>query len=221
MTVILVLATFAVFVLIDHVLSRREAASTVIVPFTETVAVPDPDYIDGFHIPANRQYHPGHGWLQRERKNVERIGVDQFAAAVLGKIDTISVPKPGHWIRQGQKTFAFFRNGEKTEVLSPVEGEVIEVNEAVLKNPALLTSDPYGAGWLLMVHAPDEESTTRNLLPASLVKTWMRHAADRLYAMQPAMAGASAADGGQPVEDALGSLPGVSWEKATREFFLT
>jgi glycine cleavage system H protein len=222
MTVILVLATFAVFIVIDYLLSRKEAASAVVIPVTASARPDsDPDWIEGFQVPAKFEYHPGHSWLLRERRHVERIGIDQFAAALLGKIETILLPKPGHWIRQGQKAFSFFRNGEKTDVLSPVEGEVVEVNEEVLNNPALLREDPYGAGWLLMVHAPDEESTRRNLLPASLIDSWMRDAVHRLYALQPQLAGASAADGGIPVEDALASLPGVSWEKTTREFFLT
>jgi glycine cleavage system H protein len=147
--------------------------------------------------------------------------VDQFASTLLGKIEAIGLPKPGHWIRQGQKAFTFFRNGEKTEILSPVEGEVIEVNEQVLQNPALLRTDPYGAGWLLMVHSPDEASTLRNLLPSQVVGAWMRDAAERFYALQPQLAGASAADGGVPAEDPLGNLPGIEWEKTTREFFLS
>jgi hypothetical protein len=72
-----------------------------------------------------------------------------------------------------------------------------------------------------MVHAPDEEATRRNLLPGNLVRSWMESAVERLYALQPRLAGATAADGGIPTGDPLGSLPGLSWEKTTREFFLT
>jgi glycine cleavage system H lipoate-binding protein len=222
MTVILVLATFAVFVVIDYILSRKEATSSLVVPVrTEAAVEPDPDWVEGFQVPAKLEYHPGHSWLLRERRNVERVGIDQFAGSLLGKIDTVQLPKPGHWIRQGQAAFSFFRNGEKTEVVSPAEGEVVEINEEVLKNPALLREDPYGKGWLVMVHAPDEESTRRNLLPTPLVRSWMRDAVRRLYALQPQLAGASAADGGVPVTDPLGNLRGVSWERTTREFFLS
>jgi hypothetical protein len=106
-------------------------------------------------------------------------------------------------------------------MVSPTEGEVIEINPDVLAHPELLRKDPYGKGWLAMIHVPDEESTTRNLVPKGLVRSWMREAVGRLYARQPQLAGAVAADGGLPTEDPLASLPDVNWREVTGEFFLT
>jgi glycine cleavage system H lipoate-binding protein len=140
---------------------------------------------------------------------------------LLGKIEKIELPKPGQWIRQGQKVLTFFRDGVKTEMVSPTEGEVMEINREVLANPAALRNDPYGKGWLVAVHVPDEENTTRNLIPKGLVRDWMRDAAERLYARQPALAGAVAADGGRPAEDLLAGLPDANWAAVTAEFFLT
>ena len=85
-----------------------------------------------------------------------------------GKIEKIELPKPGQWIRQGQKVISFFRDGQKTEMVSPTEGEVMAINSDVLENPALLRQDPYGKGWLVSVHVPDEENTNRNLIPRKL-----------------------------------------------------
>jgi glycine cleavage system H protein len=183
--------------------------------------LPGGAYVDGFAIRDNASYHPGHSWLIQERKNVVRVGADEFAAALLGRIENIELPKPGTWIRQGQKVLAFWRNGEKTEMVSPTEGEVMEVNPEILHNPAVLRQDPYGQGWLMAVHVPDEENTGRNLIPKGLVREWMRDAVERLYASQPALAGAVAADGGRPSEDLLATLPGANWRKTTSEFFLT
>jgi glycine cleavage system H protein len=157
----------------------------------------------------------------RERKNVVRVGADEFAAALAGGIEKIELPKPGQWIRQGQKVIALTRDGQKTEMVSPTEGEVMAVNAEVVENPALLRQDPYGKGWLLSVHVPDEENTSRNLIPKMLVGEWMREAVERLYARQPALAGAVAADGGRPAEDLLAALPGSNWADVTSEFFLT
>jgi glycine cleavage system H protein len=220
MTVLLVLSTFLVFILIDFALSRKKAvqdAAEEVPAATEF----DPNYVDGFLVPDRFQYHPGHSWALRERKRLTRVGVDEFAAAVLGRLERIDLPKPGTWLRQGQKAFTFFRNSEQAEMLSPTEGEVVEINPEVVKDPSLLRRDPYGVGWLLMVHSPDEENVSRNLIPASLVRNWMRDAAERLYALQPKVAGAVAADGGRPAEDPLAAMPGASWKEATAEFFLT
>ena len=223
MTVFLVLATFLVFIVLDYFLNRRKVMATQ--PVTAAAqAVPahlGDDYVNGFHTPEQIGYHPGHGWVMRERKNLVRIGADEFAAALLGKVERVELPKPGQWVRQGQKILAFYRGGQKAEMASPTEGEVLEVNAELLSNPGILRQDPYGKGWVATVHVPDEENTGRNLVPKGLVRDWMRDAVERLYARQPALAGAVAADGGRPAEDLLAAVPGANWQEATAEFFLT
>src|SRR5208282_3371550 len=144
MTVILVLATFLVFIVVDYALNRRKVLATV--PMEVAPAVPAQlggDYVDGFLVPETVSYHPGHSWLMHERKNVVRVGADEFAAALLGKIEKIELPKPGQWIRQGQKVLSFYRDGQKTEMVSPTEGEVMEINPEAAGNPDLLRKDPY------------------------------------------------------------------------------
>ena len=83
-----------------------------------------------------------------------------------------------------------------------------------------MRNDPYGKGWLLAVNVPDEENTSRNLVPTRLVRDWMREAVERLYSRQPDLAGAVAADGGRPAEDLLAGLPDTDWTEVTGEFFL-
>ena len=219
MTVVLVLVTFLIFAIADFILSRGKAPHVAV----EEHAKPglEPAMLEGFAVTDKVRYHAGHAWCTRERKHVERVGVDDFAATLAGPIEKIELPRPGQWIRQGQKAWAFSRNGEKVEMVSPVEGEVIEVNPEVVKDPSLLRTEPYGRGWLLVVHVPDEENTTRNLLPTSLVSNWMRSAVEALYARQPRLAGATAADGGVPVADPVAGLAGAEWRKLAAEFFLT
>jgi hypothetical protein len=104
MTVILVLASFLVFIVVDYFLNRRKAARAVPVRVTEPTAESwGADYVDGFLVPRSISYHCGHSWLVRERKNVVRVGADEFAAALAGRIETIELPRTGQWIRQGPK----------------------------------------------------------------------------------------------------------------------
>jgi glycine cleavage system H protein len=222
MTVILVLATLLAFIVLDYVLSRRKAAQPAAArPVGAIPPEPQPVYVEGFLVPDNLRYHPGHTWLLPERKHLVRIGLDEFAAVLAGPITKIELPKPGRWLRQGQKAWTLYRDGAKTEMVSPIEGEIVEVNPELAANPALLRQDPYGRGWLMTVFVPDEESTARNLLPQGLVRNWMREAVERLYARQPQLAGAVAADGGRPAPDVFAGLPDASWEAVTREFFLS
>jgi glycine cleavage system H protein len=223
MTVLLVLATFLVFVILDYAMNRGKAITLVpVVANPKSVpALLGGDFVGGFHVPQTVAYHPGHSWLLRERKNVVRVGADEFAAALLGKIEKLELPKPGTWVRQGQKILSFYRDGVKTEMVSPTEGEVMEVNAELLSNPSVLRQDPYGKGWILSMHVPDEENTGRNLVPKRLVADWMRDAVERLYSTQPVLAGAVAADGGRPADDVFAALPDANWKEMTAEFFLT
>lgn len=222
MTLILVLLMFAIFIGIDYLRSRHAMKQLALQPAQAAAprSLPAGEFVEGFLVPANVRYHPGHAWAQKERKRLMRVGVDEFGAALLGNIDHIEMPKPGRWIRQGQKVWSFTRNGEKTEMVSPVEGEIVEVNSEVVKDPSLLRKDPYGQGWLMTVHVPDEESVQHNFLPVHVVKTWIRECAERLFAKQPQLAGPVMADGGRPIEDFASGLPGANWRELTQEFFL-
>ena len=222
MTVLLVLGFFLVFTVLDYFMNRRKALVPALVAAPKAVpAALGRDYVDGFLVPENVSYHSGHSWLVRERKNLVRVGADEFATALLGRVERIELPKPGQWIRQGQKVLSFYRDGVKTEMVSPTEGEVMEVNAEIVNNPAELRQHPYGKGWLLAVHVPDEENTGRNLVPKGLVRQWMQDAVERLYSLQPTLAGAVAADGGRPADDLLAALPDADWKQTTSEFFLT
>ena len=219
MTVLFVLATFFLFIVLDWLLSRNR------VPVVKPVIAEAPSEADGivngFMVPDRLRYHAGHSWLLRERRNLVRVGIDDFAARLSGAVEGIELQKPGTWIRQGQKAWTMMRNGETSAMVSPTEGEVVEINPDVVKDPSLVRKDPYGQGWLMTIHVPDEEGTTRNLVPRNLVSSWMRDAVERLYSFQPELAGAVAADAGEPVEDIAAALPHVKWSELTSEFFLT
>ncbi len=220
--ILLVFLTFLAGAFVDYMMRRGKATAPVLEIAVLDVPKPAfvPAYVEGFLVPEGLRYHPGHTWVQRERCNTVRVGVDEFAAKLAGNIEKIELPKPGQWFRQGQPVFKVHRNGESATLLSPVEGEVVEVNAEILNNPSLVRQDPYASGWLMTLHVYDETGTWRNLLPANLVKHWTKEAVTRLYAKQPSMVGAVAADGGRPVDDLLAALPGANWRAITSEFFL-
>ena len=131
------------------------------------------------------------------------------------------MPKRGQWIRQGQKFATLVRDGQKVEIVSPVEGEVTSVNEALLSDAATLNKDPYGQGWFVSVLSPDLATSFRNLLNGTLARKWMAEASSRLQMRIPALAGAVAQDGGVAMHDLTVQMPTTKWTEVTREFFPT
>ena len=223
MTVILMLAMFAIFLAIDYLRKGKEATETAEASQEAAAASRQlaPTIVAGFGLPENRRYHQGHTWALQESPTLVRVGIDDFGARLAGKVDGIILPKRGQWIRQGQKFATLLRDGQKAELVSPVEGEVTSVNEVLLTDAAQLNNDPYGQGWFVSVLSPDLPTNFRNLLNGSLARKWMAEAASRLQMRIPALAGAVAQDGGVAVHDLTAQLPKAKWAEITREFFLT
>jgi len=227
MTVLLVVIMFAIFLTIDYVRNRKRA--TVPMNQTEEKVVAEkalapiglqPSYVCGFALPENLRYHPGHTWALEESPTLVRVGLDDFAACLIGKCDSVALPKRGQWIRQGQKLATILRDGQKAEIVSPIEGEITNVNEALGKDPTVSLREPYKGGWLVSVMSPDAKTNFRNLISGEVARKWMTEAASRLQAKMPSFAGAVAQDGGVAVRDLTAEIPGQNWQQLTHEFFL-
>jgi glycine cleavage system H protein len=223
MTVILVLLTFATFLLIDYIRSPKQVAKQPALQAAKREAMPRviPALVSGFSVPDNVRYHPGHTWALSESPERVRVGLDDFASKLVGQAERIALPQRGRWIRQGQKIWTIFRDGKSVDMLSPIEGTVSDVNEAVAKNPELALKDPYGEGWLVAVQAPDAKTNFRNLLGGALARWWTEESALRLNQRMPMALGALAQDGGVAVDDLTAHMPDQDWAAMTKEFFLT
>src|SRR5271165_1008920 len=224
MTVLLMLTMFVVFLTIDYFMRRGKV--TTVETEVEMAATPTslrtlPAIVGGFQLPENRRYHLGHTWALQESPTLVRVGIDDFGARLAGKLDGLVLPKRGQWLRQGQKFATIIRDGQRTDLVSPIEGEVTNVNEALAANTSLANTDPYGEGWFVSVISPDLQISFRNLLNGSLARKWMADAASRLQVRMPALAGVVAQDGGPAVHDLTRRCPMEKWGEITREFFLT
>ena len=220
MAVLLMLLMFSTFLVVDYFLRRKHAevkpATVAAQAGPQSLAA----VVAGFKVPENLSYHPGHTWALRESPNLVRVGIDEFASKLVGKIERITLPQRGQWIRQGQKFLTMFRDGSAAEMVSPIEGTVSDVNEAAILAPEAARKDPYGEGWLLKVESPDAKTNFRNLLSGGLARSWMEEAGRRLRMQVMVPAGALAQDGGEAVDDVAAHLPGQAWTEVTKGFFL-
>lgn len=225
MTVILVLLTFVTFLLIDHFYSRKKVVTQPVLQVSPAKrdALPrlQPSLVGGFQVPENLRYHPGHTWALSESPSLVRVGMDDFASKLTGKIDRITLPQRGQWLRQGQKICTVYRDGNAVDMVSPIEGSVADINETVAQDPKLALRDPYGEGWLVTVQSPDAKTNFRNLLGGALARWWTEESASRLQRKMPMALGALAQDGGVAMDDATAHIPGQDWMPIAKEFFLS
>ena len=221
MTALLVVLMFAVFILIDHYFRTAKQPAANAAPLsTERFVLPSP-VVGGFRVPEHLRYHPGHTWALSESPTLVRVGMDEFAAKLVGKVERITLPQRGQWLRQGQKIWTIFRDGKPVDMLSPIEGQVTDINEKALRDPEYARKDPYSEGWLVTVNSPDAKTNLRNLLSGALARAWTDQCAARLRTMMPAPAGAFAQDGGTAVDDLYSQLANQEWAEVTKEFFLS
>ncbi len=227
MTVLLVLFTFTVFLAIDYFYTRHTIAP-VQVAATKHDAMPrlQPALVGGFEVPENLRYHPGHTWAISESPSLVRVGMDDFASKLTGTLERITLPQRGQWIRQGQKLCTIHRvlhgSDSAVDMVSPIEGTVTDINQALIEDPKLALREPYGEGWLVAVNAPDAKTSFRNLLGGALARWWTEESASRLQRRMPlAFAGALAQDGGVAMNDLSTQIPDQEWLPLAKEFFLS
>jgi glycine cleavage system H lipoate-binding protein len=223
MTVVLVLLTFVTFLLIDHFHSRKQVVVQAVaeVPKHQAPARRAPSLVGGFQVPENLRYHPGHTWALGESPSLVRVGMDEFASKLAGKVERITLPQRGQWIRQGQKIWTLHRDGTAVDMVSPIEGSVADINESVVRDPELARKDPYGEGWLVTVQSPDAKTNFRNLLGGALARWWTEESAGRLQRRMPMALGALAQDGGVAMDNLAEQVPDKDWATLAKEFFLS
>jgi len=177
--------------------------------------------VKGFDVPMGFYFHNGHAWACIESGGYIRIGLDDFALKVLGQADAFDLPLMGKELNQNKVGWGLKRKHNLADVLSPVDGVIMEVNSKVRENPKLANHEPYGEGWLFMVRTPDIKDTMKKLMVDQDSLTWMNTEVKSLETMIEEVAGPLAADGGYLADDIYGNLPALGWDNLTKKFLKT
>jgi len=174
-----------------------------------------------FDLAEGLFYHQGHTWAAPEEDGVVRVGLDDFAQKLLGVAQSVDVPGVGSTVEQGEKGVKLCVDSKSIEVLSPVGGEVLAINEEVLRSPGLINEDPYGKGWLFKVRVPRLSANLRNLLSGRLARVWMDGTVKSLKRRMEGDLGPVLQDGGVPVIGIAKELSPDEWEDVAADFLHT
>jgi len=221
MSILFVLLTFLLILTVMYFRRPQESAETLQVMPAKALAAPVMLRGAGLEVPQGYCFHPGHTWVRDEGHQDARVGIDAFAGNLFGKIDAIELAGLNRWIRQGQKLCTLKREGQSVELLSPVEGVLVSVNHAVLKDPNLVVEDPYKNGWLCVIKAPELAINAKNLLQGGIVAAWMQNSATRLADQLQQLTPALAQDGGLPIKGVFFQVDAKVRTQLAKEFFLT
>jgi glycine cleavage system H protein len=101
-------------------------------------------------VPEELQYTAEHEWTAIEGSTAT-VGITDHAQNALGDVVYVSIPAPGTKVTAGEPCGEVESTKSVSDLYSPVDGQVTEVNPEIEENPGLINSDPYGAGWLFKV----------------------------------------------------------------------
>jgi len=102
-------------------------------------------------FPGGLFFDRTHTWTFMEKSGLVRIGVDEFLPHVTGPLTRVLIKQPGQVIKKGEHFLTLIQNGKRLEIKSPISGVVKEQNMDLLSDASLLNSDPFSAGWVMMV----------------------------------------------------------------------
>ena len=107
--------------------------------------------------PNDRKYTQEHEWVLIEDHDSKRAlaGITDYAQEQLGDIVFFELPKVGATVAHMRKIGEVESVKAVSDLFSPVNGEVIEINEKLLDHPEIANSDPFGEGWLLRITVAD------------------------------------------------------------------
>lgn len=107
--------------------------------------------------PEDRLYHRDALWLKLLDNGEALVGVNYYAQQTLGEVVYLDLPKAGESICLGTSMGTIESHKAVSDLISPVSGSVLGINPRLQNEPALINSDPYGDGWLLLIRleAPD------------------------------------------------------------------
>jgi glycine cleavage system H protein len=109
-------------------------------------------------VPAELHYTAEHEWVSISG-SIASVGITDHAQKALGDVVFVSVPAAGTRVTAGEPCGEVESTKSVSDLYSPVDGEVTEVNPEIDDDPGLVNSDPYGAGWLfkVQIEEPDAE----------------------------------------------------------------
>lgn len=176
-------------------------------------------HVDGYGLPEGHFFHLGHTWARVENGGRIRIGLDDFSTKIFGPMDSLDLPLTGEQITFSEVGLTFKREGKEARALSPLSGVVAASNYQASKNPGVVKEQPYNHGWLMVIDPTDMKKDLKALLFGEESAKWIQAEHEKLVGMISAV-GMTYADGGL-IEDVVGKVPDLSWERLTQEFLRT
>lgn len=121
-----------------------------------------------------------HTWLLWQKEGKALVGMDDLLHRVIGRFDEVRLPSVGQRLNRSEKA-ALVRQGDRVLYFpSPASGVVREINTALLENPGLAKSDPYGAGWFFSIQPTNPDTDIQHHMIMRRAADWSARETERI-----------------------------------------
>ena len=118
--------------------------------------------MSAMNIPEHLVYSESHEWLQQD-SDITAIGITDFAQTELGDIVFVELPEVGEHLVKDEAFGTVEAVKTVADLIAPISGEVLEINESLGDNAEQVNKDAYGAGWMLKIRIDDPGDLERLL----------------------------------------------------------
>lgn len=174
-----------------------------------------------FRIARGYHFHRGHSWAAPAGEGRVRVGMDDFAQRLLGRVSRLILPEVGSVVRQGDKGWTIDVDGRQIRMLSPMDGVVEAVNPEIARDPGIVNADPYDGGWLFEVRPRDVRRCFRNLIDDRLAYLRAEESSEWMSELYSHELGVTLPDGGEPIEGFGRFLSEDGWDRLAEHVFLS
>jgi glycine cleavage system H lipoate-binding protein len=203
-------------------LFRRQDRQHKRLSSTVRVATTDRPPAHEFGLPGGVFISPGHVWASVTVPGMVRLGLDDFARKMIGRIDAIELPAKGARIKKGERLFSIRQGGRVAILHAPISGSVQDLNAELPQHLDWLERRPYEQGWVCSMRPEHLSDELGHLNIGEKAAAWYQSEILRLQQMLGAVQGTSQVSPapmvGELAEGQLEQADDATWTKFTQVF---
>jgi glycine cleavage system H protein len=119
--------------------------------------------IKGYNMPDDIYYHEENTWAKVEQDGTVRVGMDDFYQKQSGDVTYVDLPFEGDTVNQGETCGKLQSSKWVGKLITPISGEIVEVNSELENDSRLINKDAYGSGWIMRIKPSNLEEELKKL----------------------------------------------------------
>jgi len=132
--------------------------------------------VEGYEVLEGLYYSKDWMWVKIEDSKA-RVGITDYAQKQMREVVFAELPSVGDEVKAGEAFGTLESVKAVSDLIAPLTGKVVEVNEESANNPEVINEDPYGEGWLIVIEPTNLEEELKNLMNFEQAVEWYREVA--------------------------------------------